>query len=87
LSRFEFEQLCRPTIERVTVPLDEAFAEAGLRKSDIDDVIMVGGSSKITAVREKLQKYFEGLKIDIDNNPEEKVAQGAAILGNMVRSG
>src|SRR3954467_13792032 len=80
LSRAKFEQLCDKLIERTLEPCRKALKDAGVNPSDIDEVILVGGSTRIPKVQEVVEKFF-GKKPHKGVNPDEVVAVGAAIQG------
>ena len=83
LTRAKFNELTADLVEKTIAPLNQAMSDAGLRASDIDKVILVGGSTRIPAVQEAVQKVtgkepFKGI------NPDECVAVGAAIQGGVL---
>jgi len=83
LSRSQFEQMIMPVIERTLEPCRKALADAKLVASDIDEVILVGGSTRIPLVQEKVTKFF-GRDSNRSVNPDEVVAMGAAIQGGIL---
>src|SRR5699024_1920482 len=83
LTRAKFEQLIDDLVERTIVPCKKAMESAGLKPSDIDEVILVGGSTRIPAVQEAVEKYF-GKAPSKGVNPDEVVALGAAIQGGVL---
>ncbi|MFN4006163.1 MAG: molecular chaperone DnaK [Chitinophagaceae bacterium] len=80
LTRAKFEQLSDSLFERCLRPCEAALKDAGYRTSDIDEVILVGGSTRIPKVQEIVEKFF-GKKPNRGVNPDEVVAIGAAIQG------
>jgi len=80
LSRAKFEQLAHNLIQACLVPCQNAIRDAGISTSDIDEVILVGGSSRIPAVQTLVKNYF-GKEPSKGVNPDEVVAVGAAIQG------
>ena len=80
LTRAKFEQLAHQLIEDCKAPCQEALQSAGLNTSDIDEVILVGGSSRIPAVQEMVKNFF-GKEPSKGVNPDEVVAVGAAVQG------
>ncbi len=80
LTRSQFEKMTHDLIERTMEPVKEALKKAGLKPEDIDDVILVGGSTRIPKVQETVEKFF-GKKASKNVNPDEVVAIGAAIQG------
>ena len=83
LSRAKFEQLSDKLIERTLEPCRKALKDAGLTAADIDEVILVGGSTRIPKVQEVVEKFF-GKKPHKGVNPDEVVAIGAAIQGGVL---
>ena len=83
LTRSKFEQLIDDLVKRTIAPCEKALKDAGLSKSDIDEVILVGGSTRIPAVQEAVEKFF-GKKPNKGVNPDEVVALGAAIQGGVL---
>ncbi|PHR13067.1 MAG: molecular chaperone DnaK [Aequorivita sp.] len=83
LTRAKFEQLIEDLVKRTIAPCEKALKAAGLSKSDIDEVILVGGSTRIPAVQEAVEKFF-GKKPSKGVNPDEVVAVGAAIQGGVL---
>jgi molecular chaperone DnaK len=83
LSRAKFEQLADSLIERTLEPCRKALKDAGMNPSDIDEVILVGGSTRIPKVQEVVEKFF-GKKPNRSVNPDEVVAIGAAIQGGVL---
>lgn len=77
-SREEFNKLTKDLVDSTTEKIDEALKAAKLKEKDIDTVLLVGGSSRIPAVRELVEKKFKG-KIISGINPDEAVAMGSAI--------
>ncbi|TAH43586.1 MAG: molecular chaperone DnaK [Bacteroidetes bacterium] len=80
LTRAKFEQLADDLIQRTLAPCKKALSDAGLNPSDIDEVILVGGSTRIPAIQQLVEKYF-GKAAHKGVNPDEVVAIGAAIQG------
>lgn len=83
LSRAKFEQLAHDLVERTLKPCEAALKDAGLSKSDIDEVILVGGSTRIPKIQEVVEEFF-GKKPHKGVNPDEVVAVGAAIQGGVL---
>ncbi len=83
LTRAKFEQLADKLIQATIPPCEQALKDAGLKASDIDEVILVGGSTRIPAVQEIVQKFF-GKAPSKGVNPDEVVAVGAAIQGGVL---
>ena len=83
LSRSKFEQLAADLIKRTLKPCAEALKDAGLSKGEIDEVILVGGSTRIPRIQEEVEKFF-GKKPNKSVNPDEVVAVGASIQGGVL---
>ena len=83
LTRAKFEQLADELVRRSMLPCEKALQDAGLSKSDIDEVILVGGSTRIPKIQEEVEKFF-GKKPSKGVNPDEVVAIGAAIQGGVL---
>ena len=83
LSRAKFEQLVDDLVKRSITPCEKALKDAGLSKSDIDQVILVGGSTRIPRIQEAVKEFF-GKDPSKGVNPDEVVAVGAAIQGGVL---
>jgi len=83
LTRAKFDELTHDLVERTKVPVRRAMEDAGLKSSDIDQVILVGGSTRIPAVVEAVKKET-GKEPNKSVNPDEVVAMGAAIQGGVI---
>ena len=83
LTRAKFEELCDSLVERTLEPCRQALKDAGLTAADINDVILVGGSTRIPKIQEVVEKFF-GKKPSKGVNPDEVVAIGAAIQGGIL---
>ena len=83
LTRAKFEQLVDDLVQRTLPPMEKALGDAGLAKSDVDEIILVGGSTRIPAVQQIVETFF-GKKPNRSVNPDEVVAVGAAIQGGVL---
>ena len=83
LSKAKFEQLVDSLVERTIAPCKSALKNAGLKTTDIDEIILVGGSTRIPAIQEAVKKFF-GKDPSKGVNPDEVVALGAAIQGGVL---
>jgi len=83
LSRAQLEQILAKELDRIEGPCRQALADAGWKPRDVEAVLMVGGSTRIPAVRRIAQGVFER-ELDFSVNPDEAVASGAAILGGVL---
>jgi Fe-S protein assembly chaperone HscA len=86
ISRAEFNSLIDPIIERTLKPCRQALQDAGLRPNEIDEVVMVGGSTRIPLVRQRVQDLF-GRVPHTELNPDEVVALGAAVQADILAGG
>jgi molecular chaperone DnaK len=84
LTRSKLEQICEDLIERSRGPVEAALADAGLQASDIDEVVLVGGMTRMPAVQELVKRAF-GKEPHKGVNPDEVVAIGAAIQGGVLK--
>ena len=83
LTRAKFDDMTRSLVERTLLPIENALRDAKLSKSDIDQVLLVGGSTRIPAVQEAVRKAL-GKEPSHSVNPDEAVAMGAAIQGGVI---
>ncbi|HPF14211.1 MAG: molecular chaperone DnaK [Planctomycetes bacterium] len=83
VSRAKFESLVADLVERSIAPCRSALKDAGLKPGDIDEILMVGGSTRIPLVQQKVEEFF-GQKPNHSVNPDEVVALGAAIQGGIL---
>jgi heat shock protein 5 len=84
LTRARFEELNSDLFRKTMAPVKKAMADAGLAKSDIDEIVLVGGSTRIPKVRQLLKDYFDGKEPNTRVNPDEAVAYGAAVQGSIM---
>ncbi|MFQ5896243.1 MAG: molecular chaperone DnaK, partial [Nitrospinota bacterium] len=84
LTRAKFEQLCMDLFEKTIEPMRAALEDAGLSPKDVDQVVLVGGSTRIPKVQEIVKKFFLGKEPHKGVNPDEVVAVGAAIQGGVL---
>jgi len=87
LTRAKFESLCEPFFRRTIAPLDGLIRDAKMDKGQIDEIIMVGGSSRIPKIRQLLSEYFGGKKLNDSVNPDEAVAYGATVQAHILMGG
>jgi molecular chaperone DnaK len=84
VTRAKFEELSRPLIERTIEPVRKALADAKLDKAQINEILMVGGQTRMPLVQKMVEDYF-GKKPNLTVNPDEVVAMGAAIQGAVLK--
>jgi molecular chaperone DnaK (HSP70) len=85
-SRAEFERLIRPIVDRTMGPVKQALVDAHLTPQEIDEVVLVGGTTRTPLIRATVQQYF-GRKPHTELNPDEVVALGAAVQANILDRG
>lgn len=81
ISRARFEQLCGDLFQKCLQPVDQVLKDSGISKDGVDDIVLVGGSTRIPKVQELLSAYFGGKDLCKSINPDEAVAYGAAVQG------
>jgi Fe-S protein assembly chaperone HscA len=86
VTRAEFEQIIAPVVQRTLAPCRQALDDAGLRPDQVDDVVLVGGSTRIPMVRREVERLF-GRAPHASLNPDEVVALGAAVQADILVSG
>lgn len=79
ISRARFEELCADLFRTTLEPVEKALTDAKMDKGQINDIVMVGGSTRIPKVQSLLQNFFNGKSLNMSINPDEAVAYGAAI--------
>lgn len=84
LSRSKFEELIRDLVEKTRIPCEKAMKDAGLTLNDINEVILVGGSTRIPLVQETVKNIFNK-ESNKSVNPDEAVAMGAAVQGGIIK--
>mmetsp|Transcript_29757 Transcript_29757/g.38944 ORF Transcript_29757/g.38944 Transcript_29757/m.38944 type:complete len:744 (+) Transcript_29757:76-2307(+) len=84
ISRAKFEELNIDLFKKTMVPVTQVLKDSGLSKSDVDQVILVGGSTRIPKVQKMLETYFGGKELNKSINPDEAVAYGAAVQAGIL---
>jgi len=84
LTRAKFEELNADLFRKTMKPVEQVLKDAGVKKEDIDDVVLVGGSTRIPKVQQLLKDYFDGKEPSKGINPDEAVAWGAAVQGGVL---
>eukprot|EP01090_Pellita_catalonica_P001916 TRINITY_DN11623_c0_g1_i1.p1 TRINITY_DN11623_c0_g1~~TRINITY_DN11623_c0_g1_i1.p1 ORF type:complete len:670 (-),score=160.75 TRINITY_DN11623_c0_g1_i1:105-1817(-) len=85
ISRARFEELCADEFRKCLKIVIKVLGDAGLKKKDIDEVVLVGGSTRIPKMVQMLEGFFEGKKVNKSINPDEAVAYGAAVQAGILR--
>ena len=84
LSRAKFEELNMASFRKTLKPVEQVLKDGNVKKSDIDDIVLVGGSTRIPKVQELLEQFFDGKKASKGINPDEAVAYGAAVQAGVL---
>lgn len=84
LTRARFEDLCSTYFRNTLIPVEQALKDAKMSKSDIHEVVLVGGSTRIPKIQELLRNYFNGKEPKQSINPDEAVAYGAAVQASIL---
>jgi L1 cell adhesion molecule like protein len=87
LTRARFESLCDALFRRTIAPLEQVLRDAEMSKTDIHEVVMVGGSTRIPKIRELVSQFFNGKKLNDSVHPDEAVAYGAAVQAHILTAG
>lgn len=84
LTRARFEELNMDLFKKTMTPVAKVLEDAGKKKGDIDEIVLVGGSTRIPKVQELLKNFFDGKELNKGINPDEAVAWGAAVQGGIL---
>jgi len=84
ISRAKFEELNMDLFKKTMLPVTQVLKDSGVGKSQVDQVILVGGSTRIPKIQSMLSEYFNGKKLNREINPDEAVAFGAAVQGGIL---
>jgi heat shock protein 5 len=79
LTRARFEELNNDLFKKTMGPVQQALEDAGFKKSDIDEIVMVGGSTRIPKIQQLIKDFFNGKEPNRGINPDEAIAYGAAV--------
>ena len=83
ITRANFEHICQEMFDKCIPPMEEALKDANLTKKDIDDVILVGGSTRIPKIQEMVKQFFDRNELCKSIHPDEAVAYGAAVQATL----
>jgi heat shock protein 5 len=84
ITRARFEELCSDLFKKTIKPIDTVLKDSDLKKSDVDEIVLVGGSTRIPKVQQLIKDYFNGKEPNRSINPDEAVAYGAAVQGGIL---
>ena len=79
ISRAKFENLCMPLFQKCIEPVTRVLKDSGVSKNNVDDIVLVGGSTRIPKIQELLSNFFNGKELSKKINPDEAVAYGASV--------
>ena len=79
MTRAKFEELCHDLFKKTMIPIDGVLEDAAMKKSEVDEIVLVGGSTRIPKVQKLIKEYFNGKEPNRGINPDEAVAYGAAV--------
>ena len=79
ITRAKFENLCNDIFQRTMAPVEQVLKDAKMSKSDVEEIVLVGGSTRIPKIQELLSTFFNGKELNKSINPDEAVAYGAAV--------
>ena len=84
LTRAKFEELCNDLFKNTLKPVETVLDDSGLKRSEIDEIVLVGGSTRIPKVQQLIKDFFNGKEPNRGINPDEAVAYGAAVQGGIL---
>lgn len=84
ITRARFEELCADLFKKTLEPVQQVLDDSGISKDKIDEIVLVGGSTRIPKVQELLKEFFNGKEPNRSINPDEAVAYGAAVQGGIL---
>jgi len=84
ITRARFEELCNDLFKKTLEPVQQVLDDSGMKKSEIDEVVLVGGSTRIPKVQQLIKDFFNGKEPNRGINPDEAVAYGAAVQGGIL---
>jgi len=87
ITKARFESLCMNLFQKCMTPVSKVLSDAGVSKSQVNDIVLVGGSTRIPKVQELLSSYFNGKELNKGINPDEAVAYGAAVQAAILSGG
>ena len=79
ITRAKFEDLCKNVFEKCKIPIEEVLIDSNCKPQDVDQIVLVGGSTRIPKIQEMLKEYFYGKELNKRLNPDEAIAYGATI--------
>lgn len=84
LTRAKFEELCNDLFKNTLKPVETVMEDSGLKRSEVDEIVLVGGSTRIPKVQQLIKDFFNGKEPNRGINPDEAVAYGAAVQGGIL---
>jgi L1 cell adhesion molecule like protein len=87
LTRARFEDMCRDLFDKCMEPIDKVLKDSNVKSKDVNEIVLVGGSTRIPKVQALVQNYFGGKELNRSVNPDEAVAYGAAVQAHILTGG
>merc|ERR1712216_268159 len=84
ISRAKFEELCADLFQGCIAPVAKVLKDSSINKSDVDDVVLVGGSTRVPKIQSLLEQFFDGKELNRSINPDEAVVYGAAVQASLL---
>jgi heat shock protein 5 len=84
ITRARFEELCADLFKKTLKPVAQVLEDSGMKKTEIDEIVLVGGSTRIPKVQQLIKDFFNGKEPNRGINPDEAVAYGAAVQGGIL---
>ncbi len=84
LTRARFEELCNDLFKKTIQPVEDVLKQSGLSKKEIDEIVLVGGSTRIPKIQQLIKDFFDGKEPNRGINPDEAIAYGAAVQGGIL---
>ena len=84
VTRARFEELCNDLFKKTLQPVQQVLDDAGMKKTEIDEIVLVGGSTRIPKIQQLIKDFFNGKEPNRGINPDEAVAYGAAVQGGIL---
>merc|ERR1712117_896985 len=84
LTRAKFEELCNDLFKNTLKPVETVLEDSGLKKSEVDEIVLVGGSTRIPKIQKLIKDFFNGKEPNRGINPDEAVAYGATVQGGIL---
>jgi heat shock protein 5 len=84
LTRARFEELCNDLFKKTIKPVEQVLEQSGISKKEVDEVVLVGGSTRIPKIQQMIKDFFDGKEPNRGINPDEAIAYGAAVQAGIL---